>query len=1408
MVEKRLILVVACITAILLSSAASCFVVNPVRISRSEEVLTLPDNEPVILTGMFVDAVMGRFCFVHDPLANSPIIPVYTLATVKPFWSIRITGHTATIGRRIVVADEISLYTTDSAGLQPAPPMMCWWEPDAWPYMVPLPNLDTIPGNSDIPVPPDTSTLISEPSTPSSAPVGSVASAKIGNPASGTVTVQSISLASTPPQFTTGSITLTAKCVSAAFPDFFYIEEADRSCGIKVVSFAQVEAGELVNIDGTVVPSSSSVAECHVLASSVAHSGWADVPRTISMPQRMLAGGVFGQQQATYRDTTTTPTVPGVGLNPIGLRVTTYGRLTAPFQEGGNTAWYIEDGSNLKLTTSGGAQTGMKLISWEGCTAPTDQGGSTYSATGILGAEMDASSLPVPVVRVPCPGLSVNITTPPAGELHIASGQTSVVISGTASALGTGVASVQMKIDSGTWQPVTYNRDTHTWTYTWQSPSSTTIYAKVTDYSGNTLETSRIVTVSGVGVIYVKPGGGGNGTTWATACGSVDTAIINADTYNPKREVWVAAGTYSGNNGRCTLRSNIAVYGGFLGNNETAREERNWKANQAILDGGAVGKVVTMNGVTGCRIDGFTIRNGYATDGAGFWCYNTSGTITNNIIRDNKANGNGGGLWAWNSPLLTVVGNVLADNRAGSKGGGIYYVSNSGDIASNTIIWNTGLADGGGIYLYYSSPALSNNIVASNIGGGIYKDSNSSPTFQNNDVFGNSKYPYSWTPVPSADFQFDPGIPNIDWGDWHIAETSQCRGRGVLISALSDKDIDGENRIYASGSDTGIDIGADEWNGTDPATIFPIVQHPSRWDTWQLVSGSHQPVIVHGDLSCPLVADLVPGDNGANEVALCANKRLSGTTWLNEGSVFIFRSSGELAWESANNIDSNGRNTLSAADIDQGATSGNQHLELIAPNGLPTAHLDAFAYDAGSTTFKPLAGWPVIADFYFQGVTAAIGDINLDGTLEVVAGDESCYVFSWNPTGGVYLWKQITGSRDTYINYSSVALGDVDADAYRIPDVIVGSWWSNPLFGFAGDSWGQDQAYPSPSSAWPKPVNSPGTFMDCSPAIGLLDSDTLNDFTVGASDGRLYMWLSSTSSWFSWQLASSTDPNKEIRSAPVIAEMDGDRCAVVGCNDGRVYVMKSGSSKAGWYPGIYVSRRPGFKIIASPIVADVMNTGSPQIVVACTDGNVYALWSDGNNHQGGPIAAVWRCVQSLEGQINSTPTVCSLDGSTVSMIVCSSDGIYKVDLYTLEQGQQFVPNSARWPWPTFRRDNARTGCQTTNDNPAPPISASITGKVTLNSSPVQGALVSIYTDSQLTQVPAVYQRSTSRTNPVLSAGTGPANDEINEGAYCINQLPSSQTYWIRATDANGQHATTVSVVVTTGRSSLDIQLTP
>src|SRR5690606_35818907 len=119
----------------------------------------------------------------------------------------------------------------------------------------------------------------------------------------------------------------------------------------------------------------------------------------------------------------------------------------------------------------------------------------------------------------------------------------------------------------------------------------------------------------------------------------------------------------------------------------------------------------------------------------------------------------------------------------------------------------------------------------------------------------------------------------------------------------------------------------------------------------------------------------------------------------------------------------------------------------------------------------------------------------------------------------------------------------------------------------------------------------------------------------------------------------------------------------------------------------------------------------------------------------------------------------------------------KIDLYE----STFVPNTGRWPWPTFHRDNARTGCTTA---PAQLVSASIVGRV---KTPGEVGIRDVRVEAQywsgstwITDT-TVYGRTTIRT-ATYTVGNTTSNDEINEGGYTINQLTPERRYRLKVTN--------------------------
>jgi hypothetical protein len=166
--------------------------------------------------------------------------------------------------------------------------------------------------------------------------------------------------------------------------------------------------------------------------------------------------------------------------------------------------------------------------------------------------------------------------------------------------------------------------------------------------------------------------------------------------------------------------------------------------SNTIIDGNSLYSVVKFDhGETDqASLIGFTIQNGEAAKGGGIACYESSPTISYNIIANNTAYGSipsagyGGGIYIENSDAI-ISSNIIINNASinvndwgSGRGGGIYCTGSSPVINSNIIMENictyTGdYSAGGGIYGIDSDLLVSGNLIFANYshyGPGIFCD--------------------------------------------------------------------------------------------------------------------------------------------------------------------------------------------------------------------------------------------------------------------------------------------------------------------------------------------------------------------------------------------------------------------------------------------------------------------------------------------------------------------------------------------------------------------------------------------------------------------------------------------------------------------------------------------------------------
>lgn len=250
---------------------------------------------------------------------------------------------------------------------------------------------------------------------------------------------------------------------------------------------------------------------------------------------------------------------------------------------------------------------------------------------------------------------------------------------------------------------------------------------------------------------YVKEGGTGDGLSWNNASGNIQNMIDElANNANGQAgEVWVAAGTYTPQSQLISgtaysasfrMRDGISVYGGFAGT-ETSKLERvkgtmpwdftketilqaayyngdlTWTNNKWTLtsDSRHVVWFAPMPGESAftnvTTLDGVTIQGGYAQGGTGMDDFMTdrgggvymdgaNAYLSNCIVKENYATGNGGGVYLKNGRVQT---SLIYNNNADADGGAVY-VENRG-LVHRSMLANNSALNGAGVYLHNGAEA-------------------------------------------------------------------------------------------------------------------------------------------------------------------------------------------------------------------------------------------------------------------------------------------------------------------------------------------------------------------------------------------------------------------------------------------------------------------------------------------------------------------------------------------------------------------------------------------------------------------------------------------------------------------------------------------------------------------------------
>lgn len=295
----------------------------------------------------------------------------------------------------------------------------------------------------------------------------------------------------------------------------------------------------------------------------------------------------------------------------------------------------------------------------------------------------------------------------------------------------------------------------------------------------------------------------------------------------------------------------------------------------------------------------------------------------------------------------------------------------------------------------------------------------------------------------------------------------------------------------------------------------------------------------------------------------------------------------------------------------------------------------------------------------------AVGDVDGDGTPEVVAISKDGNLYAWHADGTPLVPAYGDGFVATVGAWTQTtpALADLDGDGQR--EIIVSGSLAR-VFVFRADG--------SDFPGWPRDLFALGKG---SPAVADLDGDGDLDIVITSESDHVWVFNPDGTQLPGWPKGVSADA-PDLGPSPALGDMDGDgHPDIVLCSvrnpftSTKIYVLNAAGATL-------FTKQIESNSQSSPVLADLDGDGAVDILHGGEAGVLHAWNMSGNELAGFPIP--------LGDYIRGTPQYCDVDGDGMGDVVLAG---WNKKVYAWKMTGPYRPERA--PWPMFHGDISRTG---------------------------------------------------------------------------------------------------------------------